>query len=150
MSRAWMLWLSLGVAACAPEGARPVEPRLGEDACAQCRMVLVSDATAGQIAAPGAEPIMFDDLGCLRDYLREHPLAADAVVFAADHRTGSWLDARQAILTRAEVPTPMGSRVIAHADRESRDADPDALHGEPLSAGWLLGADRAAEKGRVP
>lgn len=150
MTRGWILLSLLAVAACAPAGPRPVEPRLGDDACAQCRMTLVSIATAGQIAAPGEEPIMFDDLGCLRDYLREHPLAADAAVFVADHHSRSWVDARQAILTRAAVRTPMDSRVIAHADRESRDADPDALHGEPLSAGWLLGADQAAEKGRVP
>ena len=42
---------------------------LGQDACAHCRMVIVSQATAAQIAAPGEEPRFFDEIGCLRDYL---------------------------------------------------------------------------------
>jgi len=138
VTRSWIVLLVVGAAACAPAGARPIEPRVGDDTCAQCRMTLLSIATAAQIAAPGLEPVVFDDLGCLRGYLRAHPLPPDAAVFVADHRTGRWLDARNAILTRAAVRTPMDSRVIAHADRESRDGDPDALHGDPLTVEWLL------------
>ena len=147
MMRSWMVLLMVGAAACAPAGARPIEPRVGDDTCAQCRMTLLSIATAAQIAAPGREPMVFDDLGCLREYLRAHPLPADALVFVADHRTGMWLEARDALLTRAAVRTPMDSRVIAHADRESREADPDALHGEPLTVEWLLPPEK---KGDTP
>ena len=110
-------------------------------------MTLLSIATAAQIAAPGLEPMVFDDLDCLREYLRAHPLPADALVFVADHRTGMWVEARHALLTRAAVRTPMDSRVIAHADRESREADPDALHGEPLTVEWLLPPEK---KGDTP
>jgi copper chaperone NosL len=109
-------------------------------------MTLLSIETAAQIAAPGLEPIVFDDLGCLREYLRAHPLPPDALVFVADHRTGMWLEARHALLTRAAVRTPMDSRVIAHADRESREADPDALHGEPLTVKWLLLPEKKEDK----
>ena len=109
-------------------------------------MTLLSIATAAQIAAPGLEPIVFDDLGCLREYLRAHPMPADALVFVADHRTGMWLEARHALLTRAAVRTPMDSRVIAHTDRESRGADPDALHGEPLAVNWLLAPEKKGDK----
>lgn len=110
-------------------------------------MTLLSIATAAQIAAPGLEPMVFDDLGCLRQYLRAHPLPADALVFVADHGTGMWFEARDALLTRAAVRTPMDSRVIAHANRESREADPDALHGEPLTVEWLLAPEK---KGDTP
>lgn len=147
MTRSWIVLLLVGAAACAPAGARPIEPRVGDDTCAQCRMTLLSIATAGQIAAPGLEPMVFDDLGCLREYLRAHPWPADALVFVADHRTGMWLEARHALLTRAAVRTPMDSRVIAHADRESQEADPDALHGEPLAVEWLLPPEK---KGDTP
>jgi copper chaperone NosL len=146
---AWLLLLPLGLAACAPETARPIEPRLGDDGCAQCRMTLVSIRTAAQVAAPGAEPIFFDDLGCLRDYLQARALPADAVVFIADHHGGGWHDAREALLTRTAVRTPMGSGVIAHADRKSRDEDPDALHGEALPFDWLPAGDKTG-KGGVP
>lgn len=147
MSRAWMLLVALGLAACAPATARPIEPRLGDDGCAQCRMILVSIRTAAQIAAPGTEPIFFDDLGCLRDYLQAHALQADAVVFVTDHHRGGWHDGREALLTRTAVRTPMGSGVIAHADRGSRDGDPDAFHGETLPVDWLWAAEKAGQGG---
>lgn len=147
MSRAWVFIVSLGLAACTSAAPRPVEPRLGEDACAHCRMTLVSTATAAQVVAPGAEPLFFDDLACARDYLLAHAPADDAVVFAADHRTGGWHDARDSILTRTAVATPMGSGVVAHADRESRDADPEAVNGETLPAGWLPAGAKAGKDG---
>lgn len=146
MKPSWMVPALLLAAACAPAAARPIEPRVGDDTCAQCRMTLLSIATAAQIAAPGAEPVVFDDLGCLREYLRAHRLPPDALVFVADHRTGKWLEARHAVLTRAAIRTPMDSRVIAHANRQSRDDDPDALHGEPVPVDWLL----PPEKGGTP
>lgn len=149
MTRAGLLLVSLGVAACTSAAARPVDPRLGDEACAQCRMTLVSIATAAQIAAPGAAPVIFDDLGCARDYLQAHGLPADGVLFVADRRTGRWHDARETILTRATVATPMHSGVIAHADRASRDSDPDAVDGETVPVGWLLHGEQAG-KGSVP
>jgi len=92
--------------------------------------MMVSDVrVAAQIVAPGEEPLFFDDIGCLRDYLASTSAAADAVVYVADHRTGAWVDATQAVFTRsATIETPMGSGIIAHADAASRDAD-DAARG---------------------
>jgi len=128
----------VAMTACAGGALRPMAIRLGEDACAHCRMTIVSTRTAAQVIAPGGEPVMFDELGCLRDYLSERPVAADAWVFVADHRTGEWIDAAGAVFTRGSVPTPMGSGLMAHADTTSRDSDPAALHGTPVTAGIIL------------
>ena len=116
---------------------RPASLRLGEDACAYCRMTVVSDRTAAQIVTPGGEPVIFDELECLRDYLAAKPLGGDAVVFVVDHRTGAWLDARQAVFTRTSGETPMGSGLVAHANPASRDADA-AAHGVPVAADLIL------------
>ena len=119
----------LVMTACASGPPRPSAIRLGEDACARCRMTIVGQETAAQIVSPGAEPIMFDEIGCLRDYLADHPLAADATVFVADHRSGEWIDARHAVFTKTATRTPMSSGLLAHADSASRDADPSARDG---------------------
>ena len=43
--------------------------------------------SAAQLLTPGQEPLFFDDLGCLRDYLRQQgTLPAETVAFVADHR----------------------------------------------------------------
>ena len=128
----------LVMTACAPGPPGPSTIRLGEDACANCRMTIVGLETAAQIVSPGAEPIMFDEIGCLRDYLADHPLAADATVFVADHRSGQWIDARSAVFTKTTTRTPMSSGLLAHADVASRDADPSARDGQLVAAADVL------------
>jgi copper chaperone NosL len=113
-------------AGCAGSGVPgPVGIDLGRDACRHCRMAIVSKATAAEIVAPGEEPLLFDDIGCLRD-------------FVTDHRSGEWIDARHAVFTRTSLQTPMGSGIVAHADTASRDQEPAARSGSVVSAGSIL------------
>lgn len=128
MRRVALLALAV-LAGCASRSPAPVNVRLGEDACAHCRMTVVSIKTAAQVVSPEDEPLIFDDLGCLRDYLARRPLAPGHRVFVADHRTGAWVDLAAAVITQSKVTTPMSSGLIAHADAASRDADPDARGG---------------------
>lgn len=101
------------LAACAPAAARPVDIRLGEDACAHCRMTIVSTRTAAQIVSPGAEPTFFDDLGCLDAFRSGKTLADGAVTFVMDRDSSGWIDARDAVIRKTGEPTPMGSGLIA-------------------------------------
>lgn len=100
------------VGACEPP-AVPVAIRLNEDACAHCRMTIVSTRTAAQIITPGVEPIVFDDLGCLQQFRAKATLPPDAVVFVMDHQASEWIDERQAVITRTSEATPMGSGLVA-------------------------------------
>lgn len=135
------------------ELARPAELDTAGESCASCRMAVSSVRTAGQIAAPGAEPLFFDDLGCLRDYLTAgRPVARSAAAYVADHRTGEWILARSAVY--AEVPslaTPMGSHLVAHASAASRERDQlgpatartvEQVFGETLALQFDLDPDR--------
>ena len=125
----WMVAAALVLSACAGGPPGPAAVGLGEDACAYCRMTIVSRATAAQIARAGDEPVFFDEIGCLRDYLLQRAEPADAVIYVTDHRTGAWLDARTAVFTKTSTSTPMASGLLAHADAASRDADPAAAGG---------------------
>ncbi|HUU34472.1 MAG TPA: hypothetical protein VMW48_10430 [Vicinamibacterales bacterium] len=139
MRRAAQLAMScLVTAACTGGAAGPVAIAVGADLCASCRMAVVSQNTAAEIVAPGDEPLIFDEVGCLRDYLARAPLAGDAVAYVADHRTGAWVDARVAVYTRTTASTPMGSGLLAHADGASRDADPATRAGAPVPADAIL------------
>lgn len=140
----WLPLVCLTLNACTAAAPRPAEVRIGGDACAQCRMTIISLATAAQIAAPGAEPLLFDELGCLRDYLSGKPLATDAIAFVADHRTGEWIEATNATFTQTRAATPMGSGLLAHASAEGRDRDPEAGHGLPVTAEAILQPRRNA------
>ncbi|MCC7241817.1 MAG: hypothetical protein IT180_07815 [Acidobacteria bacterium] len=143
MSRPTLLMLALVAAACASGPPTPVALDLGHDVCASCRMVISSPTTAAELLAPGEEPLLFDDLGCLQTSLRAGPPPAGTVIVVADHLTGDWIAVEDAVLT--EVPglqTPMGSGLIAHRTSGDRDRDPDARGGHPYDRSMLLAGGR--------
>jgi copper chaperone NosL len=126
-------------AACVASGPASLDTR--NDACAWCRMAVSDPRFAAQLALPGEDPVFFDDVGCLADYLRAKPdLPEGARAWVADHRTKAWVDAAAAVYTRVgTIEAPMRSHLVAHADARSRDTDPDARGGAAASAGELFG-----------
>ena len=126
-------------AACAAGPLRPDALDTRNDVCASCRMPVSDASLAAQLVARGEETRFFDDIGCARDFLSFHPRPAVSALFVADHRTRAWVPAEKAVYTRARIETPMGSRLIAHADAASRDSDPAAAGGETVPAALALG-----------
>jgi copper chaperone NosL len=136
--RVVLLW----TAACSPAGRPPpAELDPSNEQCRFCRMAVSDPRSAAQITAPSEEPLFFDDIGCLKSYLEEGPsLSAGATAYVADHRTKEWVSAASALYVRSpSVETPMGSGLLAYADASSRDADPEAIGGSPLSPTEVLG-----------
>ena len=113
----------------------PVEVDTRNDACAWCRMGVSDLRTAAQLVAPLEEARFFDDIGCLRDYLRQGAtLPPGAVAYVADHRTRAWLRADGAVYVQAPaLVTPMSSGIAAWADEASRAADASVPGGAPPS-----------------
>jgi len=130
--------------ACLPACAGPVAPaRLDakNDVCSSCRMVVSDEHAASQIVSPGEEPRFFDDLGCLKQYLEAQPLPAGSVVYVADHRTGEWARAGEAVFVRLNRDAgAMGSPVAAYASDASRVADGEAAGRATLDPAAVLPA----------
>jgi copper chaperone NosL len=127
--------IALVVVACAQGPPRPASLDTKNDQCASCRMAVSNARFAAQIVTPAEEPLFFDDVGCLRDYLEATKTRAPlAIAYVADHRTRAWVPASQAVYARVpSLATPMGSHLVAHTDGLSRDQDADARGGEPLT-----------------
>lgn len=141
----------LVVAAACARQAVPADLDTANTACRHCRMQVSDVHFAAQIAAPGAEPVFFDDIGCLRDYVKQAdvPLPAGAVAFVADHRTGAWVRATAAVFTKpAHLATPMEGGIIAHASDDSRRQDRDAVGGAPVTALEIFGASGPPNGGK--
>jgi copper chaperone NosL len=148
MTRAAVLLLVIGaLGACAPAEPAPAPFDASAEPCRYCRMVGSSGRFAAELVAPGEEPIFFDDIGCLRDFLATQPaLAAGTVAFVADHRTREWVRSGRAVYTRqARLSTPMSSHLMAHTSSESREADSDATDGERIAADVVFAPARAME-----
>lgn len=143
MNRLHLAAVALVATACAGGPPEPVALAIGQDVCASCRMVISSRATAAQLLAPGEEPRLFDDLGCLQTALQAGPPPAGTVIVVADHLTDDWIRLEDAVLT--EVPglqTPMGSGLIAHRTAAARDLDRAARGGRAYDRSTLLAGGR--------
>ena len=103
--------------------------------CGFCRMAVSDPRFAAQLVAPGEEARFFDDIGCFAGYLKgKAPLPKGAAGYVADRQSKAWVRAELALYTKVPgLETPMASHVIAHADAASRDRDPAAQGGVPLT-----------------
>lgn len=131
----------LAIGACA-RGVEPAPLDPANTQCEYCRMTASDVHVAAQIAAPGAEPVFFDDIGCLVNYLASKGVQVPkgGVAFVADHRTGAWVRAAEAVFTRAPgIHTPMGGGIVAHANDASRDLDTAAAGGTPAGRETIFG-----------
>jgi copper chaperone NosL len=132
--------MAMVLTACAPApGPAPLDTR--NDACAECRMAISDARLAAQIVAPAEEPRFFDEVGCLRAYLKAHPQhLPGATAYVADHRTGAWVPAVGAVYVRVPgLQTPMGGAILAHADAASRDQDDRAQGGTAMTPDEVFG-----------
>jgi copper chaperone NosL len=118
----------------------PAAVDVRNDACAFCRMPVSDPKLAAQLAAPSEEPRLFDDVGCLRDYLAGHPsLPARSAAYVADHATGRWVPASSAVYERCPgLQTPMGSHLIAFDPASAAGAAGSGC--ERLTAAAVFGA----------
>ena len=133
--------LVMSAVACSAKEPSPAALDTGAETCRSCRMPVSDPRLAAQLAAPGEEPVFFDDIGCLGDFLRAQSPAAGTVIWVVDHRTVSWVRSTNAVYSRCPaLATPMGSHLIAHTDSTSRDADTAARGCAGVSAQEVLGA----------
>ena len=129
-------------ASCAGGLPEPVAIDTRNDTCAWCRMAVSDPRFAAQVVAPSEEPKLFDDLGCLKDWLKGGAKpASGAIAYVADHRTRAWVRAVDAVYARVpQLSTPMGSGLVAWSDEASRAADPDAAGGTTVTIAEIFGA----------
>jgi len=130
---------------CARNASGPAALDTRTETCRSCRMPVSDPSLAAQLAAPGEEPRFYDDIGCLRDALAGSSAPAGSTAWVADHRTKEWVRATKAVYTRASIATPMGSHWIAHSSAASRDSDPAARGGTPVSAREIFGEKGAPD-----
>lgn len=99
-----------------PDLSQPPTVRLGEEACAFCRMIVSDQRFAAAIVDESGEALKFDDIGCLVQYADEHARkGAVSWVYGFDDQR--WLDARAATFVySSRIVSPMNHGLAAFAD----------------------------------
>jgi hypothetical protein len=117
----WLVPLALAVAGCKPQPMAIVPPTVhyGLETCADCGMILNDYHYASAIAfrAPADDRVqtkVFDDIGCLLAWRRNHTKIRVAATWVKDVKTAVWLDAASAVYVKSDkLSTPMGSGIAA-------------------------------------
>jgi copper chaperone NosL len=126
---------ALAGVACGAPGPRPVV--LGEAPCEHCHMTIADPRFAAELVTTHRRIRMFDDAGCLAAYIAEG--AGDArdirSLWVTDYlHPGIMLEAEQAHFVRSDgLRTPMDTRVVAVARRESADSLARAMGGAVIA-----------------
>lgn len=129
------LLAACGQAEIAPVAIHP------EDMCSMCRMAISEKQFAAELITKDGEALKFDDIGCLRDYLKSK---ADrnqiAAYFVADYESKKWLKAESASFVKsAELATPMGGNLAAFESQDKAKEAAAKFKGERVSFTELIG-----------
>jgi copper chaperone NosL len=122
-------WLMLLLLMSCQQAVQPPTIRYGEDACANCRMLINEAPYACAIETEAGEVRKYDDFNCMfLDSERVKPMR----YWVHHHdKPDQWLDGEKAFYVRADaLQTPMGSRTLAVATREEADREAKQLKGK--------------------
>jgi copper chaperone NosL len=102
------------VAGCQPvDRSRPPPLRFGQEACAQCRMIISDERFAAALTTEAGDTAKFDDVGCLVQHEAER-FRASTAYWVRDFKADGWLSARDATFVRSkQIASPMGFGLAA-------------------------------------
>jgi copper chaperone NosL len=93
--------------------SRPPAIRLGEEACARCRMIISDERFAAALITPDGETLKFDDMGCLIQH-ESCGLRPATAYWIRDFGGSGWLNARDAVFVHSKtISSPMGFGLAA-------------------------------------
>lgn len=138
---------ALFVVACSEaDSSAPPDVNYGRDICAACGMIVTEPRfTTAYRPAEGTEKV-FDDLGDMIIYGREHGELETAAVWVHDFETEAWIEATDAFyVATASTGTPMGHGILAFSDSERAQRAAIDLDGEVIT--WDVVVQLPVENG---
>jgi len=138
----FLLFVGFVFGACArgDTAIKPAEIHYGQDACAECNMIISDPRFAASYARELSEgryaAIAFDDIGDMLTHAQKHPEHKIAGWYVHDYQSKEWLDATQAFYVFADgIRSPMGHGLAAHTRREAAQQMATTVKGEVLT--WV-------------
>lgn len=120
----WIILL-MGVfvlAACSEQTYEPREINSETDVCSICNMSVTHVDYAAQIVLKNGDHVVFDDLGCLMDYLIEYGEEEVGAGYIRDTESTDWLNIKEATyIYSKDYWTPMNYGVLAFKSQEAAD-----------------------------
>jgi copper chaperone NosL len=125
--------LLVATAACGVAAQGPPEIVIDRSACSHCSMLISEPRYAAAYQAPGAEPRVFDDIGCLLEAVTKES-GTDIRFWFHDANHGEWIEGTTATFVASpQIRTPMGGGIIAFGDGAAADRTAAAQRGERIA-----------------
>ncbi|WP_407642008.1 nitrous oxide reductase accessory protein NosL [Cytobacillus massiliigabonensis] len=110
------------LAACGKEEVQPVDINEETDKCEICNMAVVDDQFATQIVLESGKSMVFDDIGCMYEWLDSNKNEEISGEFVRDYHNKEWISVDDATyIYNQSVKTPMAYNVISFKDKAAAE-----------------------------
>lgn len=139
----------LALVACSSDPlSGPPQIKLGRSECAACGMIISEDRCSSALLVEHEgvrEYRLYDDIGCMLDDERDAGSRPTLERYVHDYERRVWIDASRATFLftqRDAIVTPMGSGIVAFADRADAERANQAHAGDVHDYASLAAARR--------
>lgn len=106
------------LAACGDKEVQPVAINEKTDTCATCNMAVVDDQYATQLILENGKSLVFDDIGCMYEWVDEHADQKVDAQFVRDYNNQEWVLVDEATYVYNQaIKTPMAYNVISFTEK---------------------------------
>lgn len=110
------------LAACGNDEVQPVNINEATDTCEICNMMVANDQHATQIVLENGKSMVFDDVGCMYDWIGSNVNEEIAGSFVRDYHDKEWTLVEEATFVyNQSVKTPMAYNVVSFKDKASAE-----------------------------
>lgn len=133
-----LLSLLFFLGACEPPGPRPVS--INKDECAYCKMTVTDLRFAAQAVTVKGRHYIYDDIVCLRDFVKENKdMKFDKLYVANYTEPSEFLDVEKAYLVHSEsLRSPMAGNIAVFGEQDSSKVYLERLNGARIEWTHLL------------
>ncbi|MCT8139276.1 nitrous oxide reductase accessory protein NosL [Anaerobacillus sp. CMMVII] len=120
-----LMVLLTGIVACGTKDA--VYPAAnvqgGVDRCEHCNMLVPDDLNATQLILADGRSLMFDDIGCMVEWVNDHGMDDVNVRYVRDYHSEDWIVMEEATFVyHKEFRTPMAYGVYSFSSKVDAEA----------------------------
>lgn len=113
----WIVVLLL--AGCSEKEYKPKPISVETDVCEICKMSITHANYAGQIVFKNNDHLVFDDLGCLMEYIIDNGEDKIGAAFIVEEASSKWINVKDAVYVYSQhYWTPMNYGVLAFDTEE--------------------------------
>ncbi|MFE8697501.1 nitrous oxide reductase accessory protein NosL [Cytobacillus sp. FJAT-53684] len=134
------------LAGCTSSASGPVEIKQNEDACDACNMGIQELNSAAQMILENGKPLLFDDIGCMIDYIQKKAPTYEAA-FVHDYKTKEWIDFDKSTFVQDHsINSPMSYGIAAFEAEENASEFMNEHGGKLYSQKELLNVEMKSLK----